>query len=540
MEGEPDAGDPLLAQGRSGSGGQTSGAGTSEHRNVTLTPDTAIAHAGVVYPSELERAFMDRSTSLDVERASSRSLGLGGWTTAVILGEVKKLLDLSGALVVSSLASFLVPVMTMAFVGRNTTKSELSVVALASSFFNVTGYAAIVGSLGALETLISNAHGANSHALKGVLLQRAIVITLMMCVGVIVMWTRMYDIMILAGQDPALARSAAEYLLHISPSLVFLAAADAMKKFFTCQSLVVAPTVAAVVSTVLTFFYNWLLIVVWKLELRGAAHAVNLAQLTPCAILYTWYALRERRLREEGSDDQTWYGFDFTAEGVFGGWGEYFKLAIPSAAMVALEWGVFECSLLLSGWLDNPSLHVAVMGLSLNFSGTVYMLPLGVSSATAVRVGNAIGGGQPEKAKRSAWVSLAMTLAMQVSLGVLSVLGREAVGMAFSEDEGVIRATADIVPLVAFCMLGDGVNASIGGMLRGIGRQEIGAKYNLLSYWGIGMPLAYMLGIPLGWGIAGLWTGLATCASVNGIIMFLVLRRVEWGLEVARASERQR
>lgn len=89
-------------------------------------------------------------------------------------------------------------------------------------------------------------------------------------------------------------------------------------------------------------------------------------------------------------------------------------------------------------------------------------------------------------------------------------------------------------------MLGDGVNASIGGMLRGIGRQEIGAKYNLLSYWGIGMPLAYMLGIPLGWGIAGLWTGLATCASVNGIIMFLVLRRVEWGLEVARANERQR
>ena len=505
-----------------------------------LAPDAAIAHAGVVYPSGLERAYMDRAASFDVERPSSLSYGLGGMSTTVNLREVKKLLGLSGALVVSSLASFLVPVMTLAFVGRNTTKSELSVVALASSFFNVTGYAAIVGSLGALETLISNAHGANSHALKGIILQRSILITMTMCVVVIVMWTRMYDVMILAGQDPALARAAAEYLLHISPSLVFLAASDAMKKFFTCQSLVVAPTVAAVASTVMTFFYNWMLIVVWKLELRGAALAVDLAQFTPCVILYTWYVLRERQLREDGSDERTWHGLDFTATGVFGGWGEYFKLAIPSAAMVALEWGVFECSLLLSGWLDDPSLHVAVMGLSLNFSGTVYMLPLGVSSATAVRVGNAIGGGLPENAKRSAWVSLALTVAMQACLGILSVVGREAVGMAFSDDEGVIRATADIVPLIAFCMLGDGVNASIGGMLRGIGRQEIGAKYNLLSYWGIGMPLAYVLAFPLGMGIAGLWTGLATCASVNGAIMFVVLRRVDWHAEVAAASERRR
>jgi MATE family multidrug resistance protein len=504
--------------------------------DALLAPGAAVAHAGVVYPSELERVYMGRAASFDVERASS----LVGTSTAVLVREATKLLRLSGALVVSSLASFLVPVMTLAFVGRNMSKSELSVVALASSFFNVTGYAAIVGSLGALETLISNAHGANSHALKGVLLQRSILITMTMCIAVIVAWTRMYDVMILAGQDPDLARSAADYLLHISPSLVFLAASDAMKKFFTCQSLVVAPTVAALAGTAMTFLYNWVFIVVWKWGLRGAALAVDLAQLTPCIILYTWYTLRERRLREEGCDARTWHGFDFTARGAFGGWGEYFKLAIPSAAMVALEWGVFECSLLLSGWLDDPSLHVAVMGLSLNFSGTVYMLPLGVSSATAVRVGNAIGGCLPDKAKRSAWVSLTLTVAMQVGLGIMSVVGRQAVGMAFSDDEGVIRATAEIVPLIAFCMLGDGVNASIGGMLRGIGRQEIGAKYNLLSYWGVGMPLAYVLAIPLGMGIFGLWTGLATCASLNGVIMFVVLRRVDWHAAVTAASERRR
>ena len=54
------------------------------------------------------------------------------------------------------------------------------------------------------------------------------------------------------------------------------------------------------------------------------------------------------------------------------------------------------------------------------------------------------------------------------------------------------------------------------------------------------MPLAYLLAIPAGMGIAGLWTGLATCATVNGVIMLRCLRRIDWKEEVCRASERRR
>ena len=540
---------PLLSYPSEVSQDERMGLGNSDPRSQSAPqvklPSTDAGHMGVVYPDDLERAFMlERATSFEVSVETPGSslsfLCLSmpvSMSMSSLLHEAKKLLSLSGALVVSSLASFLVPVMTLAFVGRNTSKMDLSVVALASSFFNVTGYAAIVGSLGALETLISNAHGANAHAQKGIILQRSVMITMSMCAAVVLMWTRMYDIMILCGQEPVLARSAADYLIRLSPSLVFLAASDAMKKFFTCQSLVVAPTTAAVVGTVATFGYNWVFIVEWNMGLRGAAMAVNCAQLTPCCILYAWYALREGRLRDEESAERTWFGFD---AGMFREWGQYFKLAIPSAAMVALEWGVFECSLLLSGWLEEPALHVAVMGLTLNFSGTAYMLPLGISSATAVRVGNAIGGGLHEKASRSAWVSLTLTLLLQVVMGIAAVLGRRLVGAAFSDEIDVIRATASVVPLIAFCMLGDGVNASIGGTLRGIGRQELGAKYNLLSYWGVGMPLAYVLAIPAGMGIAGLWTGLATCATVNGVIMLRCLQHVDWRGEVVRASDRRR
>lgn len=62
---------------------------------------------------------------------------------------------------------------------------------------------------------------------------------------------------------------------------------------------------------------------------------------------------------------------------------------------------------------------------------------------------------------------------------------------------------------------GDGLNATVGGVLRGAGRQELGALLNLASYWGLGLPAAYLLSNKAGWGLQGLWAGLSLCTSVQ-------------------------
>ena len=482
--------------------------------------------------SSVEKHFVNRQPSLislQIEHDEGESVHS-------IVHEVKKLFQLSSALVISSLASFLVPMMTLSFVGH-LGKNELSVVVLAASFFNVTGYASIVGSLGALETLISNAHGARAHLEKGVILQRSLLITMVMCCVVILFWTQMERIMLLAGQEEVLAKKASWYLLMTAPSLFFLAIADALKKYFTCQSLVIPPTVAAVIAAVCTLGYNYLLITMMGLGLTGAAMAANLAQLTPLVILTTWFVVREKRLVNTQSDEKTWDGWSMEA---FTGWVEYFRLAIPSAAMVGLEWGIFETCLLMSGWLEDPELHVAVMGLVLNLSGTLYMLPMGISSGCAVRVGNAVGAGMPRHAKRSAWVAVGSTMICQVLVGALVILQQSTVGLIFSKDTEVIGETAKLMPLVAWCMLGDGMNASVAGSLRGVGKQEIGALLNLVSYWGLGMPLAYILAFKFHMGLRGLWVGLSSCAMVNGFAMFIMLRWIDWHGLIEIASHRLR
>lgn len=498
------------------------------------SPGNIVAGHQVV-PPLLDKNLMHRQpsqASLHMEQDLH-----GVETLGSILHEVKKLFELSSALVVSSLASFLVPMMTLSFVGHMG-KYELSVVVLAASFFNVTGYASVVGSLGALETLISNAHGARAHAEKGVILQRSLLLTMVMCCVVVMVWTRMETIMLLAGQDVLLASKASWYLMMTAPSLFFLAGAEALKKYFTCQSLVIPPTIAAIATAVCTLGYNYVLIKVLDMGLTGAALAANLAQLTPLIILIIWFILREKSLTAEHSEERTWNGFSKEA---LVGWVEYFKLAIPSAAMVGLEWGIFETCLLMSGWLENPELHVAVMGLVLNLSGTLYMLPMGISSGCAVRVGNAVGAGLPRHAKRSAWVAVGLTMVCQVIIGSMVVVFRGKVGFIFSDDLEVVNETTKMMPLVAWCMLGDGMNASIAGSLRGVGKQDLGAILNLISYWGLGMPLAYTLAFVFGLGLKGLWIGLSTCAMVNGIAMVIVLNtRIHWESAIEHASHRLR
>jgi len=88
-------------------------------------------------------------------------------------------------------------------------------------------------------------------------------------------------------------------------------------------------------------------------------------------------------------------------------------------------------------------------------------------------------------------------------------------------------------------MMGDGINATIGGVLRGAGRQELGALLNLGSYWFVGLPTAYLLSSKAGLELRGLWGGLVTCTSLQGVIMLAVLLRFNWQREAARSVELQ-
>jgi MATE family multidrug resistance protein len=346
----------------------------------------------------------------------------------------------------------------------------------------------------------------------------------------------MERLMVTFGQDAALSKDASWFLMLNAPSLFFMASSETLKRYFVCQSLVIPPTVAALCSVVVTVGFNHVFLRLMGLGLKGAALAANLSQLSPLVILIVWLSMREKRLHRMDSMEATWFGFSMEA---LYGWKEYILLAIPSAAMVALEWSIFEICLFMSGWLEDPELHVAIMGLSLNVSGTLYMLPSGIAFAGATRVGNAIGAKLAHHARRSAWTCVGLTTICQLLIGSLVVLGRDHVASIFSNDAQVLQGTAQIMPLVCWCMFGDGLNASVGGAFRGLGKQKLGAIFNLVAYWILGLPLAYSLAFKADLGLVGLWIGLSTCAMLNGLVMVSALRfKIDWKECVESATSR--
>jgi MATE family multidrug resistance protein len=430
------------------------------------------------------------------------------------------------------MSSFLISMISIVFVGH-IGKFELSVAVLAASIFNVTGLSFLLGSLGALETLCSQAYGAKNYAALGIVLQRSLLFTTTLAGIVASMWSQADKLLRFLGQDADLSAAAASYLHWSIPALFFVGAGDCLKRYLTSQNCVAPATVASLIAMVVAPFFNWVLVVKWNKGLYGAAMAANLAQGVPLIVMIFWTMHREASMKAAGSPEQTWHGWSTQA---LSGWGEYLKLAGPSAAMVCLEWSTFEACVIFAGWLPDPEQNVATFGLVLNIAGLLYMLPQGLGSATSVRVGNALGAGLPRAARRAAHVAFGLVLITQCILAVGVLACKNITSYLFTDDINIANAAAKVFPIMAWCLLGDGVNATVGGVLRGAGRQELGAIFNLVAYWILGLPLAGYLAFKANLGVTGLWIGLATCASFNGVAMTVLMVRMKWKVEALRAT----
>eukprot|EP00879_Flechtneria_rotunda_P024520 GHRR01025996.1.p2 GENE.GHRR01025996.1~~GHRR01025996.1.p2 ORF type:complete len:167 (+),score=33.02 GHRR01025996.1:36-536(+) len=120
-------------------------------------------------------------------------------------------------------------------------------------------------------------------------------------------------------------------------------------------------------------------------------------------------------------------------------------------------------------------------------------------------------------------------------LGVATYLARHWVVRVFTEDLSIREATAAVVPAVAASVVGDGMVAVLSSVLRASGRQAIGALFNIAGYWGVCLPLAYVLGFYYKMGVLGFWVALSLSTAMQAVAFGLLISRFDWHNEVKRA-----
>ena len=201
-------------------------------------------------------------------------------------------------------------------------------------------------------------------------------------------------------------------------------------------------------------------------------------------------------------------------------------LGIPVAASQGLESTAFNLLVVMAGWLGATAL--AGFQILLNLTALVYMLTIGVATATAVRVGGAVGRGDLAEAARAAGTGLgAGLLATGLAVSLL-LFARGPVLAAYTADPAVLALALPVVLVLPPALLLDCAQGVLGGALRGGSDVRLPAVLYLLAFWGVQLPAAWALAFPAGLGLAGLVLGiLLGCAAATLLLggrLLLLLR----------------
>jgi len=210
------------------------------------------------------------------------------------------------------------------------------------------------------------------------------------------------------------------------------------------------------------------------------------------------------------------------------------SLGFPAAIQLGLEVGIFAVATALISKLGAVAL--ASHQIALSTASFTYMVPLGIGSAAAVRVGQALGRRDPGAASRAGWTALALGASFMTCAAAVLWLIPGAIGRIYTPDAAVIHAASGLLFVAAFFQLFDGLQAVATGALRGAGDTRTPMLCSVSFYWLVGLPLGAFLCFRLGWGAAGLWTGLCVALILMGSTLLYMWRRKERSFETAEAA----
>jgi multidrug resistance protein, MATE family len=213
------------------------------------------------------------------------------------------------------------------------------------------------------------------------------------------------------------------------------------------------------------------------------------------------------------------------------------SLGFPAATQLGLEVGVFAAITALIGKLG--AIPLASHQIALNTASFTYMVPLGIGSAAAVRVGQALGRNDAHGASRAGWTALALGTGFMTCAGIAFCTAPQYIVRIYTPDAVVLHAASRLLFVAAFFQLFDGLQAVITGALRGAGDTRTPMIWSGTLYWLVGLPLGAYLCFRLGWGAAGLWIGLCVALILIGSALLIIWRRREDAFEhrFARGAE---
>jgi MATE family multidrug resistance protein len=444
------------------------------------------------------------------------------WKFSSYKADVVQSLQLAFPVMLSQLGHVLIGVTDSVMVGH-IGATELAAAGLANVAFNILMLFGI-GVSYAITPLVALADGAGDKTQSGEVLRHGLVVNvvnaLILCVIVYFGKTFLYYI----DQPADVVALAIPYLEVITFSLIPILIFQSFRQFSEGLSDTVTPMVIVWATVVVNAIMNYVLINGYlgfpPLGLNGAGWATLTSRIV-MAVAIAVYIFSSRKYFE--------YRLAFRI-------GNYSRslfrkllaLGLPAGSQFIFEVAAFDFSLVMMGWLGTTAL--AAHQIAVNLATISYMTASGVAAAATIRVSHELGKQNPAGVRRVAFVLVGIGLALMTTWAALFVAGHQVLPLLYINDDMVIPVASSLLLVAGLFQLSDGMQVICIGALRGLHDVRVPSLLIFISYWVIGLPLGYWLGLHTTLGPVGIWMGLLIGLTLTAGASFF---RLKWLVQKA-------
>lgn len=395
----------------------------------------------------------------------------------------------------------------------------LDATAMGVMFANITGLSIGLGLCTAMDTLCSQAFGANEPKKMGTYAQTGFFVLLFCTAFAAVMFLNATEILIALGQPEEVSQLAGTFVRYMFPGIPFIYGYELVRKVLQAQNIANPMVMTSVLANIINICVGYGLVYYTEFSYLGAAIALSCNYISLLVFVVPYLAW-------SGVTEVFWDGLHLQ-EAILGV-PEFLSFGIPGMLQMIFEWWAFEVLGLICGLFPNAVVAIGANAIVMNLTSLTYMIYLGIAVAGNVRIGNALGANEPLRASLAAKLTLRMSVSSSVLNTVFLFVFSSSLPNLFTRDTDVAKLATTLFTVVALYQIPDAVTCSVMGIFRGMGWQKIGAYLNFAVYYIVGLPTGCVLAFWLGWNVVGLWLGMIVGVLSIAVCGTYMIFRCDW------------
>jgi MATE family multidrug resistance protein len=376
------------------------------------------------------------------------------------------------------------------------------------------------GLLSSVSVRASHAFGGGRARMSGEALRAGLVVGgfFGLCVAVVIHAT--LPLLPWLGQRPEINAACKNFLILCSWSAMPVFLTTAAKSFCEALSRPWVPFWIMIASVLLNVGLNWIFIYgnlgAPAMGLDGAGIATLIARICSAAGVIA-YVLLSPTLK--ASLPMNWTGTGLLAE-----IRRLLAIGLPSGGTYLADVSGFAFGSIMMGWLGAGAL--AAHQIAITCAATTFMIPLGLSQAVSVRIGQARGAREDKRYLPIILGALGMAALVMAIFAILFVSAGATIAAWFVENAAVTVLAAQLLLVAGFFQIFDGVQITSSGALRGFEDTRGPMVIVFLSYWLVALPISYLSAFKFGLGPTGIWFGfvLGLALAATALVARLLLR----------------